>query len=106
VFTCVTVYRLQPGTQEEFADRAKEELLPVLRTIAGFRSYSFVAASKHTNAYSISEWDSETDFARSVPIQMEWMKSHLWTHISHFEMGGGAVAFSYPDASVKPTHDN
>jgi heme-degrading monooxygenase HmoA len=60
------------GSSEELMRRAREEILPVIKALPGFRA--FHVADCGGSVMSISFWDSKPEATRSTEVAREWVQ--------------------------------
>lgn len=67
----------RPAAFDEFVERLRTGLLPVLQTLPGFVSYSLVHAHDRAAVISITVWKSRASADAATTIAAEWSRNNI-----------------------------
>ncbi len=75
MYTVIRTYNISPKTIENFIQDVQENLLHILRQIAGFRAYYLVEAEDN-EVVVITVFDSLANAKEAARLTMDWVGKH------------------------------
>lgn len=93
MYTVIRSYELIPGTREEFIQRVRERLIPLLNHVPGFNAFTLMESGDN-NVIFISTFNKFADAKASARLTHDWHTEHLNVFIQKYtRMAAGQVRY-------------
>jgi heme-degrading monooxygenase HmoA len=95
----IAVFTFKPGSVNEVANKAEQEVLPMLQLRPGFITYTLVKTGDDT-IVSFSMWETKRQAEEANRVTGEWVHKNLNRVLVSVDRYIGDVAFSFPPTSM------
>jgi len=76
MFTCIRKYTVRRGSAEELARRVREDFVPMIRQMPGFRSYYLLDGGPDV-LITVSRFDSVDEAFASNEKAADWVRNNV-----------------------------